>query len=86
MNAHHRRWISQRLQFYLSLKKGSMCKKCGEDDPICLDFHHREPADKISTVREMALTKADNEKVLAEMAKCTILCANCHRKEHSYGY
>lgn len=55
---------------------------CGESDPACLDFHH------IGTkVFDISYLISNREwawqKVLNEMAKCVILCANCHRKLHS---
>lgn len=75
-------WQHRRLQFYQGLKKGKQCVRCGETHPSCLDFHHKIKADKISLVRRLALSTANNEVVMKEAAKCIILCANCHRKEH----
>jgi hypothetical protein len=41
-----------------------------------LDFHHRsEKLRSVSTMRDLA--KAS---ILAEIAKCDVLCGNCHRK------
>jgi len=46
-----------------------------------MDFHHRDPAEKAFN-----LSKARNkpiDKIIEEVAKCDILCANCHREvEH----
>ena len=36
------------------------------------------------TICEMVTHGYSTEKLRAEMAKCDLLCANCHRKEH-YG-
>lgn len=61
------------------------CVECGEDDFRCLDMHHRDPAKK-----HPALKKTSSWRIVpfrdmeAEFAKCDVLCANCHRKEH-YG-
>jgi len=56
------------------------CVDCGEADLRCLDFDHREPADKLSNVSALVWTHARWERVLAEIAKCDVRCANCHRK------
>lgn len=58
------------------------CLRCGESHPACLDFHHRNPAEKFRNVSEMVCSAFEFEKILEEMAKCDCLCSNCHRKEH----
>ena len=54
------------------------CEQCGESRPECLDFDHIDPSTKeynISKYRD----SLSWEKLLTEIAKCRILCANCHR-------
>lgn len=54
---------------------------CGEDDPRCLDFHHRDPDTKsfgVAGFRGSALGPLQRE-----IEKCDVLCANCHRKLHA---
>lgn len=58
------------------------CRRCGEGDPACLEFHHRDPDDKERAIGELITYGAGPEKLEAEIAKCDVLCANCHRKEH----
>lgn len=57
------------------------CVRCGESDVACLDFHHRNgKADKeghIGFIRRFSV-----KRIKAEIAKCDVLCANCHRKHH----
>lgn len=57
------------------------CLVCGEKHPACLDFHHRDgKTDKlgdIGTMRHFGIKRLN-----AEIAKCDVLCANCHRKHH----
>lgn len=62
----------------------SSCKECGENHPAVLDFHHRDPSTKISEVGTMVKERKSQEKILAEIEKCDVLCANCHRKHHYY--
>ena len=57
------------------------CVHCGESHPACLDFHHRNPSEKTLTI-SLAIARASLERIQMEVAKCDILCANCHRKLH----
>ena len=64
-------------------KSNLRCSRCGEDRIATLDFHHRD-----SSQKEYSVTKAIQrgwkvERVLNEIAKCDVLCANCHRKLHA---
>lgn len=65
---------------YIEFKKTLSCELCGENHPQCLEFHHKDPSQK-----EFVISLYANygiEKVKTEIAKCSILCANCHRKQH----
>jgi hypothetical protein len=46
--------------------------------PCAMDFDHRDPDMKRYTVSRM-IGRAGTERILAEVAKCDIVCANCHR-------
>lgn len=52
---------------------------CGEADPVVLEFDHRDRATKAGYVTMLAMRKAWR-KVLEEIAKCEVRCANCHRE------
>jgi hypothetical protein len=56
------------------------CVDCGETDPIVLDFDHRVPADKCFSVANGISSTKSMEAVVAEIQKCDIRCANCHRR------
>ena len=66
------------------LKTGP-CVDCGVSyPPYVMDFDHRD-----ATNKKFSIAKADDrtssiEKLLAEIAKCDLVCANCHR-ERTYG-
>lgn len=77
------RWHQKRGEFVDKQKEGKKCLRCGEADVICLDFHHIDPSKKISEVRTLARNTANNDLVLKEIAKCILLCSNCHRREHA---
>jgi hypothetical protein len=57
------------------------CQRCGEGDPVCLQFHHPDD-EKMAAVGEMITNSRPIEAVHAEIEKTTVLCANCHRTEH----
>jgi len=61
-------------------KRTHPCMHCGEKHPACLSFHHRDPSTKDGDVTY--LCKYGMKRVLAEIAKCDILCHNCHAKVH----
>jgi hypothetical protein len=67
-------------EWFIEFKSSLSCEKCGESHPACLDFHHRDPSTKELTVaRALLISK---KRVLEEIEKCDVLCANCHRKVH----
>ena len=57
------------------------CIDCGEKDPVVLDFDHVR-GEKIFSMSRGAY-KASQERIEAEMEKCDVRCANCHRKRHA---
>lgn len=50
---------------------------CGEARPACLDFDHQ--CDKIMNVSKMVAHGSSIESIKAEISKCIVRCANCHR-------
>ena len=59
------------------------CVVCGESDPDVLDFHHRDPAEKDVTIASV-VAFVSKARLDAEIAKCDVLCSNCHRKAHAH--
>jgi predicted HNH restriction endonuclease len=63
---------------------GGCCSACkGVFDSIVYDFHHLDPDKKEFAISEKALVS--EERYFAEVEKCVLLCANCHRLEHKKG-
>jgi hypothetical protein len=54
------------------------CEECGESDVRVLEFHHK--GEKDMAVAAMVSAGYSIERIQTEIDKCTILCANCHRK------
>lgn len=58
------------------------CADCGEShDPSVMDFHHNEDEHKVHNVSWLLVNRGWKT-VLDEVAKCVVLCANCHRYRH----
>ena len=68
------------LYRYLSISK---CEVCGYDNPIALEFAHRE--NKHRGVTRMAQEGYALKAIKQEIRKCKILCANCHKLETYLG-
>ena len=54
------------------------CEVCGERDPIVLEFHH--VGEKDMTVTRMVSGGWSIKRIQAELDKCQVLCASCHRR------
>jgi hypothetical protein len=54
------------------------CRKCGEREPVALDYHHIEPKLKDMPVSRMVCFS--HKRLKAEIRKCVVICSNCHRK------
>ena len=68
-------------------KKQLSCARCSESHPAALQFHHRDPKEKDFSIGLYRIGKYSRERILREIAKCEVICANCHAKEHwSYLY
>lgn len=56
------------------------CCDCGETDPVVLEFDHVY-GDKVCAVSTMARNGAPWSRIAAEIDKCVVRCANCHRRK-----
>jgi hypothetical protein len=68
---------ADRRAFIASLKTGKACVDCGSEySALCMDFDHVRDC-KRDSVSQMAYHSFNT--ILAEVAKCDLVCANCHR-------
>ncbi len=58
------------------------CVRCDEGRWQCLDFHHPDPSSKDMSIADLVKRRYRIERILEEINKCEVLCANCHRVEH----
>lgn len=54
------------------------CVDCGETDPIVLEFDHVDPKQKSYDISTRLWQSW--KKLLKEIHKCDVRCANCHRR------
>jgi hypothetical protein len=63
--------------------RGGKCDHCGNSyHPAVFDFHHRDRSTKRFNISGGSLANKAWNTILAEVEKCLLLCANCHRLEH----
>lgn len=64
--------------------KGGKCEICGYNKcEGALEFHHINPEEKDIQISKWDFNyNQDINKYLAEVDKCMLLCANCHREQH----
>lgn len=76
----HYQKVKKERQFVTEYKEKCTCKTCGEQDPSNLHFHHIEPSKKSFSLAAMAYHSV--KEVRQEMAKCHVLCKECHTRVH----
>lgn len=69
--------VAERIVYLIDHFESHPCVDCGESDPIMLEFDHlRDKEFGIGT----GFRDRNWQSVLDEMAKCEVVCANCHRR------
>lgn len=64
----------------MSLKANRPCMDCGLIfHPVCMDFDHRPGETKKSGISQLTKHGRSNAVIMAEVAKCDLVCAVCHR-------
>ena len=70
---------SRNAQYVWDYLKQNPCIECKESDPVVLEFNHRNQEDKLFNITT-GISRWNLKMLRAEMDKCDVLCANCHRK------
>lgn len=65
-------------------KAQQKCLKCGESRGYVLDYHHINPNNKETDISHMLSNRSNLKDIQNEIAKCIVLCANCHREFHHF--
>ena len=75
--ANRRRYVEKRRE--IARLKSVPCTDCGGKFPyFVMDFDHRDGEEKLGNVSSMVVVWSW-KRLLAEIAKCDVVCANCHR-------
>ena len=81
----HQKMVHRRRQaiseYVVEIKNELGCSRCSETEPCCLDFHHIYD-NKLIDISKLSRMGWSWKRIDEEIAKCIILCSNCHRKEH----
>jgi len=65
-------------QVILGYLRQHPCVDCGESDIVVLEFDHL--SDKTLGISVMVTGGYKKDLILKEIAKCEVVCANCHRR------
>ena len=78
----NKRLAENRRKWLVEYKKTLQCARCGENHPATLTFHHRKDTEKNFEIGNALVLGVSLKRLIAEINKCEVLCANCHAKEH----
>jgi hypothetical protein len=72
----------RKIRALLREAKNKPCADCGRRFPYyVMDFDHRESEAKLCNLAELSChQRISLAKLLEEIAKCDVVCANCHRE------
>ena len=76
--ARTRRVTEERTRLIIDYLRRHPCVDCGIDDVVVLEFDHLR--DKRFHISEGIRGNRSLGALLDEMAKCEVVCANCHRR------
>lgn len=65
-------------KLFVEFKTGQPCEDCKQEFPFYVMEYHHVRGKKFMAVGRM-IGKYAWERILAEIEKCVLLCANCHR-------
>lgn len=72
------------FEWFFEYRKTLKCCECKEGRWWVLDFHHLDSDKKDYNISNM-IRKNSKRRILEEIDKCKVVCANCHRDLHFKG-
>lgn len=79
-NEQQKKYRRRRKDELIAIKAKQGCLDCGYEDGRALQFHHID-GQKDFTIGKIGW-RVSKEALAEEIAKCVILCANCHIIRH----
>ena len=71
---------------YVAERKAQPCADCGRSWPAkVMHYHHVDPSGKSASIASLISRGAPVPVIEAEIAKCVLLCGNCHVLRHLEG-
>ena len=89
VNFKHQNYTAQQARGLERKKKlieiaGGECCDCGYKKNIsALEFHHLNPEEKSFGIDLRKCSNLQWDKLVEEVKKCVLICANCHRERHN---
>jgi hypothetical protein len=89
INFKHQNYTAQQARGLERKKKlielaGGECCDCGYKKNIsALEFHHLNPEEKSFGIDLRKCSNLQWNKLVEEVKKCVLICANCHRERHN---
>lgn len=77
----NQRYLKSAYAYLRAYLLNNPCIDCGETDILVLEFDHRERKDKFSEIGTIIRRGLSLAILKAEVAKCDVRCANCHRRK-----
>jgi hypothetical protein len=72
--------IQEAQQYIWDYLSTHPCADCGESNPVVLEFDHVRGRKK-AAISDMPRQGYSISAIRAEISKCVVRCANCHRKK-----
>ncbi len=71
-------------QEWAQFKNSLVCSRCGWNEAgVGIEFHHRDPSEKdFELGKKGRHFGPENARIQEELAKCDVLCSNCHKLAH----
>ena len=85
INERAKQALRRRGAFLRDYKAERGCADCGEKDPVVLELDHLDPSTKNRVGKKYGRSSVNwrslsREALEVELAKCDVVCANCHRR------
>lgn len=73
----------RRLKAKAVAAMGGCCQCCGYNRSMnAMEFHHINPFEKDFSMGKIRAAPKSLDKIIIELKKCILVCANCHREIH----